>query len=436
MSDTLPPIEATAPTPDFLARLREARFVSPGGTESRFLFDSLTRAVGKKGADHEIADSDDSVLQDLGNRTQRYPMDVYFVGDNYDVFSDRFFASLEERYTPDAPGILYHPRWGDIPVMPFGFEQSETFTGGGVGIGRVSVEFRQTKSLTYPATDGLSQSLVDAETDQLRDMVDTSAGEIAVPDATAYARFRSGMQSVITTVTDAIDAVSDVIEDAQSEADAFTQDVYSALDALSSPAIIMGQISGLVFGLADSVLSVPGRVTAYVDMTLGAIESLATRGRLLIGLDDKRQNAETLQAVGCLLTAATATAILNQRYETRDDVGAAVDSLVAVTTALGDAIGAGAADVPGLVSGAYIPDHNLLSTLADIATTTMQLSINRAFDLKAKKTLRLTEPSDALTITAREYGDLSRLDFFLRTNRITGNEFIEIPAGREVVVYV
>ena len=437
MSDFLPAVQTDAPTPEFLSRLREGRFVSPSGTESAFLFDTLTRSAGKKVSSHEIPDSNDAVLQDLGTGTIAYPMGVYFIGGNYDVYADVFADSLlKERYTPDKPGILHHPRWGDIPVMPVSVDQAETFAGTGVGIAKFNVEFRQTKSLTAPASDGYTQSLVNQSTDELRDEIENAADGIDVSSASAYSRFRAGVRSAISTVSDAIEGISDKIGDVQSEVDAITQDLYSALDLAASPAIIMGQLGNLVFGVADVVFSTPDRFNAYADMTRSVIESYRTRYESMVGADDKKVAAESLQMIGAILVNASAIALLNTDFETRDAVGEAIDSLVDSLLSYRDEVDAVQAGLSGPISEQFIPDHNLQSQLAGIVAATTQVAINRAFDLKAKRAMRLAAPSDAITLTWELYGDLEKLDFFSRTNRITDNEFWEIPSGREIVAYV
>lgn len=436
MSDFLPPTDPTTTRPDWLARLREARFVSPGGTESRFLFDTLTRSVGKKATAHEIADSNDSVLQDLGTATRSYPLDVFFVGNSYDTEADVFFESLAERYTPDNPGILHHPRWGDIPVMPFSFEQTESFTTRNGGIARLTVEFRQTKSLTYPASDALSESTVNQQAGQLRDDIDTVSEGIDVEAPSAYARFKAGLTGAIDAVTGAVDSVTGLAQDVQDEVDSVTADIYRALDLAAAPAQIMGQIGSLVFGVADAVLSTPGRINSYFDMTVGVVDSLVSRFESLVSPEDREVAAQSLQAVGGLATAATAVAVLNTEFETREDVGDAIDNLVVVLASYREGMDTVQSGLADSIKDAFIPDSNVQSLLADIMAATNQIAINRAFDLKARKVTRLRAPSDPITLTWEFYGDLGRLEYFLRTNRITGDWFFEIPSGTEVVAYV
>jgi hypothetical protein len=452
MSDVLEPVESATEVPEFLARLRDARYVSPGGTESRFLFDAVTRSVGKKTSQHEIADSDDSVLQDLGTGTLTYPMDVYFVGDSYDTDADAFFESLQDRATPDNPGMLYHPRWGDIPVIPFSFEQAENFTGTGVGMARVTVEFRKTLSLSYPVTDGLTEAAIDADSESLRNHAAAAADEMNVASPNAYSRFRGGMRNVVGTITEAVGSVTGLIADVQDEVDAVSQDINSALDAFAAPGQIISQVGSLVFGVADAVMSVPGRIDAYIDLATEAIEGLVTQYESLVGKEDRRNAAHSLQSVGAIVTAATAVAIMNTQaaggsstqaaggsstYNTRDAVGAAVDALSGVYAAYQDAMDTVYAGLSSeSIENQFVPDHNTLDLVCAVSTAVSRLAINRAFDLKIQQSIILKAPSDPITLTWELYRDMDQLDFFCVTNAIAGPEFVEIPAGRKVVAYV
>ena len=436
MSDTLPPVDSGAPTPAFLSRLRDARYQSPSGAEFSFLFDELTRSGPKKAAAHEIADSNDSVLQDLGGATRSYPIEAYFAGENYDLVADAFFESMFERYTPDSPGILRHPRWGDIPVMPFGVEQREVFAGRGGGIARVSVDFRQTVSRSYPTSSSLAQGQVAANIDALRSDVDDLAGEIDVEERSAYSRFRSSMQWILGTITEFVDGISEQIQDIQDEVTAIEQDILTALALFASPAIIISQIGNLIFGTVDTIASLPGRVELMVDMTESVVNDLVDEFRQLTSDSDRQTAAQTTQAVGALAVAASGTAALNTEFSTRESVGNAIDGLGRAYTAYREGMDQVQAGFDGQISSRFIPNHNLLALIYEVATSTNQILINRAFDLKTKKTVILSSPSDAISQTWELYGDLGRLEFFLQTNRIVEDEFFEIPSGRELVAFV
>ena len=264
MSDVLTaPYIQDGNVPDFLTRLRQGQFTSPSGVSSLFLFDELTRTRGKRGAAHDVVDSDTTVLQDLGSGLQIFTMSVYFVGPLCDKFADLFYNSLFERYTPDAPGILNHPRWGDVPVIPFGDpEQNESFVSG-AGVSRVSVVFRETASLSSPQTSALSTSTVAANTKAVNQSALERASKMVTNTKASYAKFKNSITKKIKTVTDAIDDVSDLVSDIGDEVESITQDIYSALDEAATPVVIMAQISELVQTVASVPQTVTGIVNAY-----------------------------------------------------------------------------------------------------------------------------------------------------------------------------
>jgi hypothetical protein len=58
------------------------------------------------------------------------------------------------------------------------------------------------------------------------------------------------------------------------------------------------------------------------------------------------------------------------------------------------------------------------------------------FDLKSKLIYILSNPSDPITETWKLYKDMDELEFFIQSNNLVEDEFIELPSGRELVAYV
>ncbi|KKM22181.1 hypothetical protein LCGC14_1627920, partial [marine sediment metagenome] len=148
--------------PAWVNRLRAGSFTSPGGIVSNFKMDIATRIGGKKASIHEILNKDEAIPQDQGNRSQAFPIEAYFTDGDGDIEADAFYNSLRERYTASNPGILKHPRWGDINVMPFEFQQVETLVTG-AGVFRVPVEFREIPPQLFPSPESIDQSDIVAD---------------------------------------------------------------------------------------------------------------------------------------------------------------------------------------------------------------------------------------------------------------------------------
>lgn len=439
MSDVLtldlPAVDA-ASVPAFVSRLRAGRFTSPSGVESSFLFDSLSRSRTKKTAVHEVVDSDETILQDMGSSLHVFSLEVYFVGENCDTEADAFYASMYERYTPDAPGILNHPRWGDVAVIPFGSpEQNESFIGGGVGIARVTVEFRETKSQTFGQSSKLSASGIADATKKIDANALERAQKMVTSSKVAYAKFKASIKGKLATVTGFIDGTKDLIADVREEIDALVADLYSAIDEGASPVVILSQFGQIFQTIASVPQTTVDIVNGYLGMASDLIDQYGTDIANASTSAERLNLALTYQYMGAMSAASVALAAVNVTYETRDGVAGSLDAMTDTYAEYLAQMDATALALSGGIKTLFVPDHDVGSDLYGAVYNGQALLLDRAFSLASRRTYRLIAPSDPLTETWVRYGDLARLDFYCRTNKIVGAEFVEIPGGRELCWY-
>jgi prophage DNA circulation protein len=110
----------------YIDRLRTLKYTSPKGTSFNLQFDDLSRNGTRKIAVSESPDKDLPSIQDLGLAAEKYPVEVYISGADYDKEADRFFNALREKGVAE----LAHPRWGNMQVIPLSFSQVEKFVDG------------------------------------------------------------------------------------------------------------------------------------------------------------------------------------------------------------------------------------------------------------------------------------------------------------------
>lgn len=437
MSDTykLPPT-TIANVPAFISRLRPGRYTSPSGVESFFLFDDLSRTRAKKTAAHEIVDSDETVIQDMGSGLQVFSMSVYFVGENCDQLADAFYNSLYERYTPDAPGLLNHPRWGDVAVIPFGDpEQSESYVEGS-GICRVSVVFRETVSTTLASSFAFSASGIADTASQVDESALDRASRIVADNKASYAKFKAVIRGKTRTITGFIDGVSDLTTDIADEIEALTQELYAAIDEGATPVVLLAQIGNILRTIAEVPTQGAAMVKAYYDMAVDIVTGFVSDIDGATTTTDRQNVALSLQYIGAMSVATMAVAETNAQYTRRDEVGDSIDQLVEAYQQYLIAMDYAAASLSMGIEKLFAPDHDVGLFLHGSVYDTQALLINRAFSLKSKRTYRLKYASDPLTETWTHYGDLDQLDLFCTTNKIVYDEFLELPAGREIAIYV
>jgi hypothetical protein len=413
---------------DFQDRMRPASFVSPLGVEMEFLTDTVTKKGGKKIYTHEIVDSDESITQDQGNKTDVFPFAIYFTDDQHDISVINFEALLKERYSIDAPGVLHHPLWGDINVCPTSWESTVELVNG-VGIGKMTVEFIQMFPRKYPESTLNNSDLTSSDLDDMS-FID-SASQIVLSAAAAVSNVAGKITAVTGAITDAVEFVEKVEDDIT----AMQNSISNMIDDVA------GNISGLLFTV-QRMMREPSR---FRDSTMNKINTYKKMCDDIITQikDEKesspvnlRNNAILLQTFAGFAVGVLAESTLSTDFTTRNDalatIGIVNEALENYNTALSDA------RTDGHVETEYSGDHNFQLLLFDAISRANDILLNKSFSLKAEKRFKLKNKSDIITLCYEYYGkvDSYTTTFFIETNNVINDEFSELSVGREVVFYV
>ncbi len=421
--------------PAWVDRLRPGVFTSPGGVVSNFKIDIVSRIGGKKASIHEILNKDEAIPQDQGNRSTAYPIEAYFTDDNGDQEADAFFDSLRERYTADAPGVLNHPRWGDINVMPFEFQQVETLVTG-AGVFRVPVEFREIPPQQFPTPESIDQSDISADITELESTIESANASIDVDKAGDYASFGAKVTEMVSVIGSSLSGVVSGVEGVQDRFNTIQADIDTALNAGTDAVIIMSQVSQLIRTPSQIFDSTLAKIQGFGTMIAGIAQGFLNVFTENSNNQEKLNFARMAESLLYFSASVTAEAGLFTDYSTREAAGDALDLINTAFDLSEQSMSEIFQLLDGLVTTSFEPNHNTgLDSLLLIGKTNAIL-IDRSFDLKAKQITILSGPSDCITETWRLYKDMTQLGFFIETNNIQDTEFIEIPAGREIVAYV
>jgi hypothetical protein len=413
---------------DFQDRLRPASYISPSGIESEFQIDTLKKKGGKKLSTQEIIDSDESVTQDQGNKTQSFPMSIYFIGSDFDNLLNDFEVGLKERYTTDTPGILKHPMWGDINVFPVSWDLTIELVKG-VGVGRIEVEFVEVFPRKYPESTLNNSDLASADLDDMS-FID-SAAQMITDTAAAASNIAGKIQAVVGVISSAVEFLESV-EDTMTE---IQNGITSMIDDVA------GNISQLLFA-TQRLMRAPSR---FRDSTLNKINTYKEMcGDIISSIKDDKEtdptnlknNAILMQTFAGYAVGVMAESALYTDFSVRTDSIAVIDSLNEALENYNTALADSRTDSD--ISKEYSGDHNFLLLLLDCIARTNDILLNKSFDLKAEKRFKLKSNSDIITLCYDNYGkiDNETIEYFISTNDIKNDEFLELPAGREVVFYV
>lgn len=421
--------------PAWVNRLRSGVFTSPAGVISNFKLDILTRIGGKKASIHEILNKDESIPQDQGNRSQTFPIEAYFTDDNGDQEADAFYNSLRERYTADAPGVLNHPRWGDMNVMPFEFQQVETLVTG-AGVFRVPVEFREIPPQQFPTPESIDQSDIVADITDLESTIEGANASIDVNKAGDYASFGAKIREIVSVIGSSLSGIVSGVEDVQDRFNTIQSDIDTALNAGVDAVIIMSQVLQLIRTPSQILDSTFAKIQGFGTMIEGIAQGFLNVFTENPNNQEKLNFARMVESLLYFSASVTAEAGLFTDYSTREVAGNALDLINTAYDLAEQNMSEIYQLLDGLITTSFEPNHDTgLNSLLLIGKTNAIL-IDRSFDLKAKQITILAGPSDPITLTWRFYKDMDKLEYFIETNNIQDTEFIEIPAGREIIAYV
>jgi len=404
-------------------RLQAAKYQAPSGAEFSFIFTDVSVEFDKKTAVFDFPDVDGSYVQDLGPSGNRYPLQVIFSGENYDLYADAFGEALKER----GRGRLTHPSYGTVDVVPFGTVTRTDNLVSGANQATFNVTFFATISGAYPAaqTDGFSQiqsaiallnvALASDFTEQVN-----LAKEI---DRESFkARFQSFLSKTKTRLASLVTsqkAASDRLNNSYNS-------INGSIDTLvADPATLVFQTS--IFVAAPSLMkqSLGDRLSAYKDLLNNLIS-----GDNKVQPAGKTNNFKNDDLFVASIFSASVASASGSEFTTKDE------ALSTAADILGNLDEIAVWREANYASLGLIDSSDLYAAMQNLAALAAGYLVEVSFSLAAEHQLTLDRPRNIVELCAELYGSVDdKLDFFINTNRFTGSEIIELPRGRTVTYF-
>lgn len=409
-------------------RIRPAAYTAPSGARIAFDYEDVSRAVEKRTAAFNFPDADGTYVQDLGRTGRRYPLRVFFWGDDYDQTAEAFEAALLER----GAGKLEHPIYGVKNVVPFGEirQRDDLKTAANQAVFEVS--FWETTDVTYPEPQADAGSAVLAAVGEYNaTQSEAFANLVDLDTAGERASFENTYLATLGNVESALGGIADTQDDVGSQFNAISDSINRGIDVLiSDPSTLASQTSLLLQTPAKSAADISARLSSYGSLINSLISGDgATAER---GLDSKNTNrfqSNDLYAMG-YVTGSVSSAVNNQ-FTTKPEALAAAEAILGQFDSVAAWRDANYQSLDGIDTGeAY---QQLQEAVALCAGFLVQIS----FTLKQERRIVLDRSRTIIDLSAELYGTVDvDLDFLINTNNLSGSEILELPAGREIVYYV
>ena len=409
-------------------RLHEAAYTGPeSGTRLTFSYENVRRTFDKKTSSFEFPDADGTYIQDTGHSGRRYPMRLFFWGDDYDLDAEAFDALLRER----GVGTLEHPRYGTLNVVPFGTvtQREDLKTAANQAV--IEVTFWETIGIIYPTSQADPASNVLQAVDEYNE---TAAAEFenvtSLDSAVEQASFKATYDTLLNDIESGLQAVADVQEDVQKQFNAINDSINDGIDVLiSQPLNLAFQTVLLIQAPARALADIKARLDAYGNL---ADSLISGSGAAVPGDDSVNSNAyHARDLVASTSVTGSVVSVVNNQFTTKTEALEAAETVLEQFDTLNEWRDDNFESLGEIDTGASY--QQLLEAVALTAGFLVEIS----FTLKQERKLILDQAYTIIELVAKLYGSIDEnLDFFISSNNLSGSEILELPAGREIVYYV
>ena len=400
-------------------RLKEAAYTSPKGRRFTFDYEDIRGGMERNATRFEFPGKRGSYVQDSGSSARRLPIRAIFWGPDYDLEAMAFETAMGE------PGIgrLEHPLQGTIDVVPIGeVERRDGMQSGVQAV--IEVIFWETSLTLYPKSqqDPVSDILQSLSTFN-EGFADEFANILDFTNAEDQVEFENVFQSLLGIVEQDLETqledpenvghlqnISDSIKDNLRAGSPKPQLLAKqTLDLIQLPAKVVGKETSTT--LTESYQNLRETLIApqISDSNEFHIRDLITTGTLF----------------GSLLSA------IKTQFDTRVAALEHAEYLLAEFGSLQAWRETHFAQFEQIDTGvAY-------QQLQESAALTGGHLIEISFALPRERRIVLDRNHTIIDLCAELYGEVDeRLDFFIKSNRLSGSEILELKQGREIAYYI
>ncbi len=413
-------------------RLREAAYTSPAGERFVLQYEDVRLQVTKRTAGFDFPGLDGTHVQDNGRSGKRYPLRLFFWGDDHDEQADQFLSAILER----GVGVLEHPRYGAADVVPFGqiTQRDDLKTAANQSI--FEIVFWETTDIIYPSATAAPGRAAETSISEFNDAAGRSfADTVDVSSATDRSRLKAKYTDILDRARPVLADIAETQDTIRNEFQAVSDAINLGIDTLvAEPLALAFQTTLLIQTPVRIAGSAAARLRAYVDLT----ESLLTGRGAEVPINttpvevSNRTDLSIVDLYAQSYVTGSALSTLNTTFETRTQaLTAAVEVLDHLQT-VADWRDQAYLDLPAVdVGEAYQKLQEAVATVAGFV-------VDIAFTLRQERVVVLDRARTILDLSAELYGkiDNETLDFMITSNSLTGSEILELPRGRAVVYYV
>ena len=386
-----------------------------------------------------VGDSNDT-FTDLGIGGRDITLDCYFIGDNHYTQSNTFREALCQI----GKSKLQLAYGEEFTVNVINFEVKNSLVER-INSTIITVNWHETSPSTYPKSEKRKQkeikSLTSQTKEKLASVVEQTAKSIQSPSR--LASFTSKFQGALSKISNSLDVASNTSLNSIMS-DIMGQDLISnAFTITSQIGVIFQKAANLTnqvknigdsFELPDGYSSLFGGWQALInEFKTDSLKSYSSSKYTPEQIDELKLN----DSIASSAIISVAESLLNTNFETRAEAVEAAKNLVELNDSWSDFVDEQSSKIVDLTD-AFIREENVL----DVVLQSANEILDRSYKLKVEQKIILSEDKTPIELAYEYYNENFRddpdltLEYLIKTNNFTDDEFFLIPRGREVKIYI
>jgi hypothetical protein len=400
-------------------RLQEAAYTAPDNTRIEFDYEDVSFEFDKKGTAFEFGNSNQTYVQQTGNTLRRYPLRIFFWGENYDRDSSSFISLLEQ----SGIGKLEHPSYGTMDVVPLGTirQRDDLKTSSNQAI--IEVTFFNTIKVIYPLSQQDARSTIFGK---ISNFSNTKAFDFSenldLQDKTQELSFIGSFNQNIDGVGAYLKDISKTVTSVENEFNTINQSINDGIDTLiGKPTTLAIQTIELIKAPSRAASLISQKIDGYTNIING-----------ILGKENKTNNDlanNSLFAESSVVSIANSC--LNSDFETKKESIQAAEDLLSQF----DLVNEWREDNTALLN--EFDTGESYQDLQDIVALTAGYLIQLSFNLKTERIFVNDRNRTIVDLAAELYGKVDeKLDEIININELNGDEILELPINKEIIYYV
>ncbi|MCK5612869.1 DNA circularization N-terminal domain-containing protein [Candidatus Pacearchaeota archaeon] len=407
-------------------RIQDPAYTSPSGERFVFTYEDVSRETDKKTTPFTFPDKDGAFIQDLGAGGRRYPMRIFFWGEDYDIQADAFYLALEEK----GAGKLEHPRYGTVNVVPTGKIRQRDDLKTAANQAVFEIEFWQTIiEITFPnAADEATNAVNEIITEYVADAPGVFDKVLDLVSSNEIVSFSNRITAGVAVVKNNLGKVANTVQGIGVQFNSLYTSITSNIsDLVETPITLATDIIELIRLPNRAAASIETQIDSYVNIINTLLET-----DFSLSLDNQPENSfagTDLVVQSAIIGLIEATT--KNEFITKPDAINAADSILSISENSNNWADDNRENLELIDTGEIYQIVNNASIIS--AARLVEIS----FSLLQERFTIIDRPRTFVDLCAELYGELDpKYDFIINSNNLTGSEILELPLGKEIKYYV